>query len=56
MNEDKLAEKEAIEPFLTYMLDNEPSLARGAKYVPMQPEHIERERTVLESGGVGTKD
>ena len=56
VNEDKLAEKDVIEPFLTYILDNEPSLARGAKFVPMQPEHIERERTVLESGGVGTKE
>ena len=55
VNEDKLAENDVIEPFPTYILDNEPSLARGAKYVPMQPEHIERERTVLESGGVGTR-
>jgi phosphate transport system substrate-binding protein len=55
-NEDKLADKEAIDPFLTFLLDNEPSLARGAKFVPMRPEQIERERTVLESGGVGTKE
>jgi phosphate transport system substrate-binding protein len=56
VNEDKLAEKEAIEPFLTFILDNEPSLARGAKFVPMRPEQIERERTVLDSGGVGTEE
>jgi phosphate transport system substrate-binding protein len=56
VNEDKLAETEATEPFLTYILDNEPRLARGAKFVPMRPEQIERERTVLESGGVGTKE
>jgi phosphate transport system substrate-binding protein len=56
VNEDKLADKEAIDPFLTFLLDNEPSLARGAKFVPMRPEQIERERTVLESGGVGTKE
>ncbi|MGH3080971.1 MAG: PstS family phosphate ABC transporter substrate-binding protein [Gaiellaceae bacterium] len=56
VNEDKLADKTAIDPFLTFVLDNEPSLARGAKFVPMRPEQIERERTVLESGGVGTKE
>jgi phosphate transport system substrate-binding protein len=56
VNEDKLADKEAIDPFLTFLLDNEPSFARGAKFVPMRPEQIERERTVLESGGVGTKE
>ena len=56
VNEDKLADKPAIDPFLTFILDNEPALARGAKFVPMQPDQIERERTVLESGGVGTKE
>jgi phosphate transport system substrate-binding protein len=56
VNEDELADKPAIDPFLTFILDNEPALARGAKFVPMQPDQIERERTVLESGGVGTKD
>lgn len=56
VNEDKLADKAAVEPFLTFVLDNEANLARGAKFVPMQPEQIERERTVLESGGVGTKE
>ena len=42
--------------FLTFILDNEPRLARGAKFVPMQPEQIENERTVLESGGIGTEE
>ena len=56
VNEDKLADKEAIDPFLTFILDNEPRLARGAKFVPMQPEQIENERTVLESGGIGTEE
>ena len=56
VNEDKLADKEAIDPFLTFILDNEPRLARGAKFVPMQPDQIENERTVLESGGIGTEE
>jgi phosphate transport system substrate-binding protein len=51
VNEDSLAEKPAIDPFLNFLLDNEPRLARGAKFVPMQPEQIDRARTALEAGG-----
>ncbi len=53
VNEDTLAEKSAIEPFLTFLLANEPQLARGAKFVPMTQAQLERARTALESGGVG---
>jgi phosphate transport system substrate-binding protein len=53
VNEDSLAEKPAIEPFLTFLLDNEPQLARGAKFVPMTQAQLERARTALDSGGVG---
>ena len=53
VNEDALAEKPAIDPFITFLLDNEPRLAGGAKFVPMTPSQIERARTALESGGVG---
>jgi phosphate transport system substrate-binding protein len=56
VNEDKLAEKEAIDPFLTFVLDNEPALARGAKFVPMTQQQLDEARTALESGGVGTED
>jgi phosphate transport system substrate-binding protein len=56
VNEDSLAEKPAIDPFLTFLLDNEPRLARGAKFVPMTAPQIERARTALESGGVGVED
>ena len=56
VNEDSLADKPAVDPFLTYLLDNEPGLARGAKFVPMTTEQLDRARTVLESGGVGTKE
>jgi phosphate transport system substrate-binding protein len=55
VNEDKLAEKDAIDPFFTFLLDNEPSLARGAKFVPMTESQLERARTALESGGVGVE-
>jgi phosphate transport system substrate-binding protein len=53
VNEDSLAEKPAIDPFLTFLLDNEPRIARAAKFVPMTESQIERARTALESGGVG---
>jgi phosphate transport system substrate-binding protein len=53
VNEDKLVENEAIDPFLTFLLDNEPTLARGAKFVPMTRQQLDRARTALESGGVG---
>jgi phosphate transport system substrate-binding protein len=56
VNEDSLADKPALDPFLTFVLDNEPRLARGAKFVPMTTEQLDRARTVLESGGVGTKE
>jgi phosphate transport system substrate-binding protein len=55
-NEDAIAEKAALEPFLTFLLDNEVRLARGAKFVPMTQEQIEEARTVLESGGVGVEE
>ena len=56
VNEDSLAEKPAVDPFLTFLIDNEPQLARGAKFVPMTTEQLDHARTVLESGGVGTDE
>jgi phosphate transport system substrate-binding protein len=56
VNEDKLDAKDAIDPFLTYLLDNEPRLARAAKFVPMTREQLDEAHTVLESGGVGVEE
>jgi phosphate transport system substrate-binding protein len=56
VNEDSLADKPAVDPFLTFLLDNEPRLARGAKFVPMTQQQIENARTALESGGVGVEE
>ena len=56
VNEDSLADKPALDPFLTFVLDNEVKLARGAKFVPMTPAQIEEARTALESGGVGIEE
>ena len=55
VREDRLDSKPAIDPFLTFLLDNEPRLARAAKFVPMTTEQIDEARTVLESGGVGVE-
>jgi phosphate transport system substrate-binding protein len=56
VREDRLEDKPAIDPFLTYLLDNEPRLARAAKFVPMTGEQLDRGHTVLESGGVGVEE
>lgn len=56
INEDSLADKEAIDPFLTFLLDNESRLARGAKFVPMTQRQLEDAHTALESGGVGVEE
>jgi phosphate transport system substrate-binding protein len=55
VNEDSLAEKPALDPFLTYMLDNSSRLAKGAKFVPMTPAQVDQAHTALESGGVGVE-
>jgi phosphate transport system substrate-binding protein len=55
-NEDSLADKAALEPFLAFVLDNQSELATRAKFVPMTQEQLERARTALESGGVGVED
>jgi phosphate transport system substrate-binding protein len=55
-NEDALAEKPALDPFLTFVLDNQPQLARGAKFVPMTQAQLDNAHTALESGGVGVED
>jgi phosphate transport system substrate-binding protein len=55
-NEDALAEKPALDPFLTFVLDNQPQLARRAKFVPMTQPQIDNAHTALESGGVGIEE
>jgi phosphate transport system substrate-binding protein len=56
VNEDAIAEKPALDPFLTFVLDNEVKIAKGAKFVPMTPAQIDEARTALESGGVGVEE
>jgi phosphate transport system substrate-binding protein len=52
-NEDALAEKPALDPFVTFVLDNQSQLATTAKFVPMTQQQLDNARTALESGGVG---
>lgn len=54
-NEDSLAEKPALDPFLTFVLDNANPIAQGAKFVPMTPAQVAQAHTALESGGVGVE-
>jgi phosphate transport system substrate-binding protein len=56
VNEDSLADKPPIDPFLEFLIDNEPRLARGAKFVPMTRPQLDEARTALESGGVGVDE
>ena len=56
VNEDSIAEKPAVEPFLTFLLDDQVRIAKRAKFVPMTEAQLERARTALESGGVGVEE
>jgi phosphate transport system substrate-binding protein len=55
-SEDALAEKPALDPFITFVLDNQPQLARTAKFVPMTQQQLDNAHTALESGGVGLEE
>jgi phosphate transport system substrate-binding protein len=55
VNEDALAEKSAVDPFLTFLFDNQARLAKGAKFVPMTQQQLERARTELEAGGTAVE-
>jgi phosphate transport system substrate-binding protein len=55
VNEDALAEKPAVDPFLTFLLDNQATLTRGAKFVPMTQQQLEKSRTAFDAGGVAVE-
>jgi phosphate transport system substrate-binding protein len=56
VNEDSIADKPALEPFLGFVLDRQARLARDAKFVPMTAAQVDGARTALESGGVGVEE
>jgi phosphate transport system substrate-binding protein len=50
-NEESLASKDALEPFLSFLFDNQARLAEDAEFVPMTEDQLQRARTALEAGG-----
>jgi phosphate transport system substrate-binding protein len=48
VNRDRLEEKLQVDAFLSFVLDNQRQLARGALFVPLTQEQLSRARTVLE--------
>jgi phosphate transport system substrate-binding protein len=55
VREEALAENAAVEPFVTFLLDNEVELARDSRFVPMTERQLERARTTLEAGGAAVE-
>lgn len=51
-NVDALEERLQVSAFLEFLLDNQRSLARGALFVPLTDEQLNRSRTVLEGSGI----
>jgi phosphate transport system substrate-binding protein len=51
-NADALEEKLQVSAFLEFLLDNQRSLARGALFVPLTEDQLNRSRTVLEGSGI----
>ncbi len=49
---DALEEKLQVSAFLEFLLDNQSPLARGALFVPLTDEQLNRSRTVLEGAGI----
>jgi phosphate transport system substrate-binding protein len=52
VNRDSLADKLQVDAFLTYILDNQRLLARGALFVPLTEEQLDRSRTILEGAAI----
>jgi phosphate transport system substrate-binding protein len=52
VNRDSLADKLQVDAFLTYILDNQRLLAKGALFVPLTEEQLERSRTILEGAAI----
>jgi phosphate transport system substrate-binding protein len=51
-NVDELEEKLQVSAFLEFLLDNQRSLAKGALFVPLTEDQLNRSRTVLEGSGI----
>jgi phosphate transport system substrate-binding protein len=51
-NVDALEDKLQVSAFLEFLLDNQRSLAKGALFVPLTEDQLNRSRTVLEGSGI----
>jgi phosphate transport system substrate-binding protein len=52
VNRESLADKLQVDAFLTYIVDNQRPLAKGALFVPLTDEQVERSRTILEGAAI----
>jgi hypothetical protein len=52
VNRDALADKLQVDAFLAYILDNQRLLAKGALFVPLTEEQLDRSRTILEGAAI----
>ena len=51
-NRDAVEEKLHVDAFLGFMLDEQRAIARGARFVPLTQEQLDRSRTVLEGAAI----
>jgi phosphate transport system substrate-binding protein len=52
VNRDSLADKLQVDAFLTYILNNQRLLAKGALFVPLTEAQLDRSRTILEGAAI----
>jgi phosphate transport system substrate-binding protein len=52
VNRGRLEEKLEVDAFLSFMLDNQQRLARGALFVPLTQEQLSKARTILEGSAI----
>jgi phosphate transport system substrate-binding protein len=56
VNRDRLEEKLELDAFLEFILRNQQKLARGALFVPLTQEQVNRSRTVLEGSAIEAEE
>jgi phosphate transport system substrate-binding protein len=52
VNRDALDDKLQVDAFLEFVLDNQRTLARGALFVPLTAEQLNKSRTILEGSAI----
>ncbi len=51
-NRESVEAKPQVDAFLAYILDNQQKIARGARFVPLTQEQLDRSRTILEGAAI----